>query len=97
MDVVTDAATQIRAEWNYWAVLSALFAAAVLQAALLPCLCNRGTVKMQIAMAVDAMVLIRILIARIRRERGMGWVFYTILPFLIIPVIELSADLWSPH
>ncbi len=97
MDVVTDTGIHIRAEWNYRAVLIALFAAVLLQFILLPCLCHRGTVKMQTAIAVDAMVLIRLLIARIRREHGRGWVFYAILPFLIIPVIELSVHLWSPH
>ncbi|GAF79813.1 unnamed protein product, partial [marine sediment metagenome] len=99
--VVTGGATHIRAEWNFRAVLIALVAAWFLQSIVSTCLFYSGTVKLQIAMliatAVDAMVLIRLVIARIRRERGRGWIFYAILPFLIIPVIELSVHLWSPH
>ncbi len=90
-------ASDIRVEWNYMAVLIAFLFALLLQFILLPCLCYEGTVKMQIAGVVDAMVLVRLLLARIRRERGRGWIFYAILPFLIIPMIELAVRLWPLH
>lgn len=52
---------------------------------------------MQIALAADAIVLVRLLVARIRRERGNGWAFYAILPFLAILVAELAVSLADPH
>jgi len=84
-------------EWKYLGVLVALVAGLLLQVLLLPCLCYRGTVKMQIALAADAIVLVRLLVARIRRERGNGWAFYAILPFLAILVAELAVSLADPH
>ena len=88
---------QDRAEWNYLAVLVSLLGAMVLQGVMLPCLCYQGTVNMYIAGAVDVLVILRLIVARMRKERGKGWVFYAILPFLIVPVILLVEHFWAPH
>ena len=80
---------QVRGEWNYLAVLVSLFGAIVLQSVALPCSCYRGTVNLYLAGAVDAIVIFRFIIARVRKEHGRGWVFYSLLPFLIVPAILL--------
>ena len=73
-------------EWNYAQLLLALIVAFVLESMLLPCLCNIGTAKMQVAFVFLALVVVRIAVARIIREKGKGWVFYTILIY--------SSPLW---
>ena len=83
--------------WNCLAVLLALGVAIPLQAAMLACLCHRGTVKVNIALAVDLLVLLRVTIASVRKQRGKGWILYAILPYLIIPVAELAVHLAAPH
>ncbi|HDZ19869.1 hypothetical protein LCGC14_0562970 [marine sediment metagenome] len=78
---------QLKAEWNYKVVLFALAVGWLVQNLLLDCLCDIGQGKMKIATAVDVLILIRILIARLIHERNKGWVFYAALPFIVIPVI----------
>ncbi len=92
-----DETAQASAEWNYLAVLVCLFGAMVLQAVVLPCLCYEGTVNMYIAGAVDVLVILRLILARVRRERGKGWIFYAILPYLIVPVVLLAQHFWVPR
>jgi len=85
---------KVRAEWNYTAMLVSLLIAMVLQSILLPCLCYAGTVNGCIAGAVDLCVVLRLIVARMRRERGKAWVFYALLPFLIVPVLLLGQHFW---
>ena len=84
-------------EWNYKASLVSLVFAILLQAVFLPCLCYAGVVKMNIAVAVDLLVVLRLVVARSRRERGRGWLFYAALPYAMIPIIEILASFVAPH
>lgn len=88
---------QNRAGWNYPAVGISLLGAVALQSLVLPCLCYAGTVKCEIALAVDALVALRVIVACLRREGGRGWIFYAALPLVIIPVILLAERFWAPH
>jgi uncharacterized Tic20 family protein len=91
---VTENVAKNRAEWNYLAVLSALGGAIVLQSILGPTLCYLGTVNMYISLTVDSIVVLRLIAARMRRERGGGWVFYSILPYLVLPVFLVTNHVW---
>ena len=97
MESMAEAATKVHGKWNYLAVLVSLLAAVVIQGAVLPCLCYEGTIKIRIALGVDALILIRVLVAWIRKERGKGWIFYAALPFVMILVIELAVYLQHLH
>lgn len=90
-------AAHVGKRWNLLAVLLALGLAIPLQMVILACLCHRGTVKVNIALSVDLLVLLRVTIAGARKQRGKGWIFYAILPYLIIPVTELAVHLAAPH
>ena len=96
MDVMAEDTTPARVEWNYSVALLLLLCAMLLQMTVLPCLCYRGTVNMYIAGAVDAMVILRLMIARMCRERGKGWIFYAILPFVIVPAVLVIEHIWVP-
>ena len=93
---MADETAQDRPGWDYRAVLVSLLVAMVLQSIFLPCLCYEGTVKGYMAGAVDILVVLRLIVARVRKERSKGWIFYAILPFLIIPVILLVVHFWGP-
>ena len=89
------AISQSRAQWNYSVLLLALLAGLVLQGLTLPCICADGTFKMHAALFVDALVFVRYLVARASHETGKGWIFYSLLPLLIIPVVELVVHTCS--
>ena len=78
-----------RAEWKYGWFLISLMVGMLAQSLFLPCLCYAGTMRMYFAGVVDLLVVLRLIIARVRRERGKGWIFYAMLPYLIIPVALL--------
>jgi len=90
-------ASAARAEWNYGSILLALLGGVVAQSMFLACLCYQGTVNMYFAGAVDLLVLLRLFIARVRRERSREWVFYAVLPYVIVPVLLLVEHIWAPH
>jgi hypothetical protein len=105
MNYIVDENAQGREKWNYFVLLLSLFGAVVLQGAVLAYLSYRGMVThaadalddlviSRIFFAVDVIVILRLLIARVCRECGKGWVFYAILPYLIIPAILLVVHLW---
>ncbi len=54
----------------------AFFIGFILQALVLPCLCQIGTAKMALAIVFDLLVLARTLVAYRRRETGRGWIVY---------------------
>ena len=56
-------------EWNYVQLVLALIVAFVLDAMLLPDLSNIGMAKAQVALIFLALVVVRIAVARIRREK----------------------------
>ncbi|NLY00380.1 MAG: hypothetical protein GXY83_30155 [Rhodopirellula sp.] len=82
-------------KWNYHAVLVALGGAMALQSVFGPALCYLGTVNMCIAMFIDAIVLLRLMIARMLNECGKGWVFYAVLPYLAMPIFLIMQHAWS--
>ncbi len=95
---MADERVTIRREWNYRAVLIAVAVAFLLQTfVVLPCLCQDGKIRVQVAWLGDILVLIRLAVARVFRERGKGWIVYAILPFLFIPIILLAEHFWAPH
>jgi len=57
-------------------ILTIIFLA---QGVVLPCLCAKGTVKMEIGMGVDLIVVLRVLIAKLRREKGRSWMIYLLV------------------
>jgi len=85
------------AQWRYVAVINSLILGVLFQAVFLPCACYRGTANFYMVITVDLLIILRVIIARIRKERNKGWIFYLILPHLIIPVILLANYLWIPH
>ena len=91
-----DASTD-RVEWPYGSILLALLVGVFVQSIFLPCLCYRGTVNMYFGGAVDLLVLLRLFVAKLCRERDKEWVFYAILPSLIVPVLLLVEHIWVPH
>jgi hypothetical protein len=56
-----------------------LLSAFMLQATLLPCLCAAGTVKMNIAFALDAAFIGRVILARLLRQTNRDWIVYGII------------------
>jgi hypothetical protein len=52
---------------------------------------------MDVALALDAMVLIRIIVGLVRRDRGDVWALYLALPFLVIVVLWIVMPLVGGH
>ena len=65
--------------WKYMNLLVILFLGFILQLLFLPMACHTGKANMRFAIVLDLLILIRIGIARIIREKGQGWIFYAIL------------------
>ena len=66
-------------QWDYNALFKALAISVLLQTMFLSFLCFEGKIMTDFAMLFDAFVLMRILIAWLRKERGRTWLFYAIL------------------
>ena len=81
--------TAVRRGWPLGVILSVLVLIFLLQSILLPCLCDQGTVKMNIALAVDGLILVRLLIAKLRKESSRDWMIYLALGG--------SSLLWIPR
>lgn len=77
--------------WNYKALSCALVVAFILQVISLPCLCCAGHVKLTIAFTFDALMLLRMLIAGLRKEKGRVWIFYLILIYTSVVWVELLS------
>src|SRR5690242_4264725 len=86
-------ALEIAPGWNFKHVLAALVVGFVLQSLWLPCLCDIGTAKITFACAFDALVLIRVLVARACHETGKGRLFYVVLCYTSPAWIEGVAYL----
>jgi len=65
--------------WNFTLLTAALVIGLVGQMVYLPCLCIMGNAKITFALVFDGLIVVRIAIARFRKERGGGWIFYAIL------------------
>jgi hypothetical protein len=46
---------------------------------------------MKFAVILDGMILLRTVLAVIIKQRDKGWIFYAVLPWAIIPLIEAIA------
>jgi len=79
MDKTTARSSSTAAGWNYPALLTALGISFVLQMLFLPCFCYQGEIKGDFALMFDAFVLLRIIIAALRKERGRTWLFYAMV------------------
>jgi hypothetical protein len=65
--------------WNFGVLLVAILIGVSGQAILLPCLCSIGRVKMTFAGLFSAMIVCRTVVAYWRKEKGNGWIFYSVL------------------
>ncbi|HEY3375924.1 MAG TPA: hypothetical protein VGL77_00385 [Armatimonadota bacterium] len=75
----SSASERVAAPWNYQRLLLALVISFVLQMLFLPCMCAEGTGKVDFALMFDGYVVLRLLVAWLRNERGRTWVFYSVL------------------
>ncbi|MBI9018576.1 MAG: hypothetical protein JEZ07_15090 [Phycisphaerae bacterium] len=83
--------------WNWPAVVSCFVVGLVIQATMLPCMCRIGQIKMTVALMIDLLVVIRLGTAYLRREKGKGWVFYSILCILSGLIVELGSMVFVNH
>ena len=92
---VADKSTGAKASssWRYGYLAFAFVAAFLVQSLIHPCLCYEGTIKMEMALALDAMVLARVVVAAITRAKGNGWIVYVLLLLASPALIELMASL----
>ena len=67
------------AEWDFIRMLLILLVAFLFQSIAVPCLCAAGVGKMKFAIIIDLLILIRIIYAKLRHEKGRGWIFYAVL------------------
>ena len=49
--------------------------------------------KMKIAILADLLILARIILGLCHNEKGIGWVFYAVLPWLMVPIIEIGIKI----
>ena len=90
---MTSAAAHAAKEWNYKEALMSLLIAMLWQVFLLSSACVGLNRELRFALAVDVLILLRLVIAHSRRERGKGWIFYAVLPYLIIPLAIWAFDM----
>ena len=66
----------------------------VLPRMLVPWVYFDSSVKMQIAMGLDLLVLLRIIVGSLFGKTGPGWIVYAVLPLWLLPLLHLSVVLW---
>jgi hypothetical protein len=49
--------------------------------------------RINIAMVADGLILVRIIIGLCRNEKGLGWIFYGVLPSLLVPLIAIAIKI----
>ena len=86
MAVLDYARANPRGLWPVGASIAVLIIAFLLQSVLLPCLCARGTTKVEIALLLDGLFVARVVIARLLGETNRSYIFY----FIVL----LSSPLW---
>ncbi|MBB5038806.1 hypothetical protein [Prosthecobacter dejongeii] len=67
------------APWNYLHLSLALIVGFFLQMLVLPCLCAIGNWRGEVAMYFNAMILLRMGVAYVRKETGNAWIIYATL------------------
>ena len=75
-------------EWPHLELLAGWLLILVLQMLVFPCLCATGEAQVRMGLALDALFLVRLLVARMLREKNRSWVIYTLL--------LASSLLWIP-
>jgi hypothetical protein len=78
-------------EWNYIHIICALIITFLLQNIILPEFTPYNNAKMIVAFIIDGLVILRTIIARIRREKGRGWILYIIVLYASMFIIELAS------
>lgn len=103
---MTPAATQTvpiearKSSWNLHHLAAGFLIGLLLQNLFLPCLCDIGTAKITLALVFDALVAVRVLVARLTREQGRGWIFYTVMLYTsagwitVLARLVLGPDAW---
>ncbi len=79
-----------REGWNYKLLLVAFFYGFIGQMCL-PCLCQVGVAKSTVAFIFDGLFILRIIAARLLKQKDKGWIFYAILVATSALWIELAA------
>lgn len=89
-----------KSSWNFRQLACAFIIGFILQMLLLPCLCSIGTAKATFALVLDALIVVRMLIAYFARERGRGWIFYAVALYTsavwitVLARVVLGPDAW---
>lgn len=91
IETIETTAAPIPKPWNYLQMGVALIVGLLLQSLVLPCACSRGSAKMAVAFAFDALIVVRMWMAYRRRETGRGWIFYAVLTYTSAGWIEAIA------
>lgn len=73
--------------WCGLYMLVSIFGGILIQSVLLPSLNYEGVYKGWFALAIDVLVVIRIIVAKILKQTDRGWIFYCILMWLSGPLI----------
>lgn len=68
-----------RAGWNYTHLCVALVVGVVVQSLVLTCACYRGSLNMKVAFLFDGLIVLRIIVAKLLKQKDKGWIFYAIL------------------
>ena len=77
-------------EWPYRLMFLLVFFTLVAHFMFMPCLCRMGMIKLQAGLYLDILVLLRVLVARIFKTKGIGWYTYPILllaSLFVIPAV----------
>lgn len=90
---MSDEPSEPAARWNYVWLIMCWIVGFVAQMIYLPCLCAEGQAKVSVALVFDVLVLVRVLLALRRDERGRGWVLYAALCVASPLWIEVAARL----
>jgi len=78
-------------EWNYFQIICALIIAFLLQNFFLSEFTHIGEAKLIVAYIIDGLVILRTIIAKIRKEKGRGWILYIIVLYASTLIIELAS------
>lgn len=84
--------------WNYDQLILAFFFAFLAQMLFLPCLCDIGEAKVHFALIFDGLIVLRLIVARLLKQKDRGWIFYAILLYSSPLWIELlNRRINGPH
>tara|TARA_B100000609_G_scaffold197469_1_gene194912 strand:+ start:789 stop:1091 length:303 start_codon:yes stop_codon:yes gene_type:complete len=96
-EVADKSASTEKKGWNYSSLTCALIVGLLAQCVFLPCLCAEGTAKINFAIVFDVLIVLRIILAKILKQRDKGWIFYLIMIYTSPLWIELAAWIVFTH